>query len=364
MLLGALNLEQTKYLHWEDMSMLLGSVVRFPTPQREQLQRLATPATIDGVLRWNLKNLGEEGLGSDLYLDPHTKHYTGMQKVLKGWCAAIRWADKAMHSDFVHTAKGSPIYFECTDNFEDLRARFAPLTQRMRLSLGWDAHRVLTVVVDRGIFSAEVFDQVIKDPSLHLITWEKGYEVQPWDKSQVSGSYALERVRNKAGDVRLYHFEYRDQKWSKNAAMRQIVVEATNPKGVKVQVSVLSDDLTRPAQEILRLMFNRWVQENDFKYLDKHFGINQITSYRSIEYEELKGQLTDRQVPSQAYRQNKKQEQALIGQQGRVLRIQEQGKRQQAQRQERIQELQLQYPWQSSELRKLIRRESGPLDKR
>ena len=22
----------------------------------------------------------------------------------------------------------------------------------------------------------------------------------------------------------------------------------------------------------------RWVQENDFKYLDKHFGINQITS--------------------------------------------------------------------------------------
>ena len=26
-------------------------------------------------------------------------------------------------------------------------------------------------------------------------------------------------------------------------------------------------------------MFNRWLQENDFKYRDKHFGINQITSY-------------------------------------------------------------------------------------
>jgi hypothetical protein len=33
-------------------------------------------------------------------------------------------------------------------------------------------------------------------------------------------------------------------------------------------------------------MFNRWIQENDFKYLNKHFGINQLTSYRSTPYEQ------------------------------------------------------------------------------
>ena len=33
-------------------------------------------------------------------------------------------------------------------------------------------------------------------------------------------------------------------------------------------------------------MFGRWLQENDVKYLDKHFGINQITSYRVIEYDQ------------------------------------------------------------------------------
>jgi hypothetical protein len=47
-------------------------------------------------------------------------------------------------------------------------------------------------------------------------------------------------------------------------------------------------------------MFQRWLQENDFKYLDKHFGINQITSYRSIEYEKLKGHVADREVKSAA----------------------------------------------------------------
>jgi hypothetical protein len=37
---------------------------------------------------------------NDFYYDPHTAHYTGMQQVLKGWCAAIRWADKLINSDY------------------------------------------------------------------------------------------------------------------------------------------------------------------------------------------------------------------------------------------------------------------------
>jgi uncharacterized protein YukE len=45
-------------------------------------------------------------------------------------------------------------------------------------------------------------------------------------------------------------------------------------------------------------MFRRWLQENDFKYLDKHYGINQITSYASIAYEDLKTTLTDKQMVS------------------------------------------------------------------
>jgi len=32
----------------------------------------------------------------------------------------------------------------------------------------------------------------------------------------------------------------------------------------------------------VHLIFNRWIQENDFKYLDKHFGINQLTRKEQI----------------------------------------------------------------------------------
>lgn len=339
-LLGASNVEQTKYLNWEDLSLILGAVVRFPTTQREELQRLATPATVEAVLRWNLQQLGPAAEGTDLYLDPHTQHYTGMQPVLKGWCAALRRADKLLNSDFVHTAQGHPIYFECGDNYEDLRARFAPLIRRLRATLRWEPTRVLTFVVDRGIYGNEVFTQVLADPGVHLITWQKGYVAGPWDTAAVCGTYGLEKVRNNSRDVRLYQFSFIDGKSVEHEGLRQILVRATNPSGVIAQLAILTDDFTRPAAAVVRLIFSRWVQENDFKYLDKHFGINQITSYRSLPYEALRDGLSDRLVPSHAYVQKAKEGKVLLQRKSQVLAVSDQARRTEDERQRRIEELQ------------------------
>ena len=342
-LLGAVNIEQTKYLNWTDLGNLLGQTVRFPTPQRGQLTRLANPATIDAVLRWNYQQLASHPGDNDFYYDPHTTRYTGMQHVLKGWCANIRWADKIINSDYVHTSKGHPIYFECTDNYDDLRARFAPLIGRLRTSLQWDCERILTFVVDRGIYSNQIFNQVLADPAIHLITWEKGYQSTtdtPWETlsdehktAGTHGAHTFNRQRNNARDHRPYHFEYIDRPWAKNPAIRQIIVRATNPRGNTVQLSVLSDDTQRPAHETVRLIFNRWIQENDFKYLDKHFGINQLTSYRSTPYDQLRDQLTDRQVPNHAYVEKVKIGRVLDQRKARLLLADDKAQRDQIQRQ-------------------------------
>jgi hypothetical protein len=298
LLLGAQNIEQTKYLNWEDLELILGQVVRFPTPQREQLKALAADSgLIDELWRFNQKNLGS-ALGSDFYFDPHTKHYTGEQNVLKGWCPKIRSAAKVLHSDFIHTVQGAPIYFETTDNFVDLRQRFYGVIGRARQALHWPADIVPTYVVDRGCYGGEFFEKVTGDPTFHLITWEKGCRAEAWDPAKVMGRTTITRYRNDATDVRLYRFEYVERAWEKNPLLRQIMVRATDDKGRTIQVSILTDDLKRAAVEIIHLMFQRWLQENDFKYLDKHFGINQITTYRSIEYVKLKGLVEDREVKS------------------------------------------------------------------
>ncbi|MCI0419920.1 MAG: hypothetical protein L0312_11965 [Acidobacteria bacterium] len=60
LLLGALNIEQTKFLNWEDMSRLLGSVVRFPHPQRQELERVATEASFLALARFNARQIGAD----------------------------------------------------------------------------------------------------------------------------------------------------------------------------------------------------------------------------------------------------------------------------------------------------------------
>lgn len=301
LLLGAVNIEQTKLLDFEALGRLLGRTLRSRFPQRCQLKELAAATTTLEVLGFNAQMV-DAAQQRDFYFDPHTKHYTGQQPVLKGWCAALRWADKVLHSDCFHTVHGQPVYLDCADNYQDLRQRFAALQPQFRQAVGLPAGAVVTYILDRGIFSHEVFNQAIEAPDYHLITWEKNYQSGQWDPQKRAGEYVLERKRNHAQDRRLYRFEYMDQDWAKNPKMRQLIVQATNPQGHTVEVGVLTDDRHRAAAPIIHLIFNRWTQENDYKYLDQHFGIDQITSYASVPYQELKDQVEDKQVHSGAYK--------------------------------------------------------------
>ena len=111
----------------------------------------------------------------------------------------------------------------------------------------------------------------------------------------------IERSRNRANDKRIYHFEYIDEDWSRQVGMRRLRVRATNPQGRMVELAILTDDPDRAAIDIIRLMFQRWLQENDFKYQIKHFGLNQMVSYKVVPYEQCVKQLTDRQVESEVH---------------------------------------------------------------
>jgi len=335
LLLGAVNIEQTKWLDFEDLRRLLGRTLRSLFPQRTQLTELAAGQTARQLLSFNAQMVGAEKT-RDFYFDPHTKHYTGQQPVLKGWCARIRWADKVLHSDFFHTAAGQPVYLECADNYQDMRERFAALLPRFRQAVGLPAEAVVTFVMDRGIFSHEVFTTTLEAKDHHLITWEKNFQPGPWDPQRCSGQYTLERTRNHALDKRVYRFEYRDQDWAKNPKMRQLIVQATNPQQRTIQVGVLTDDRKRPGPEIIYLIFNRWIQENDFKYLDEHFGINQITSYAAVAYERLKDQVEQKQTKSGAYKAAEQKVAEIKSQLSKLLLSQHQHPRKSTRRIERI----------------------------
>jgi len=309
-LLGAINIEQTKLLDLHDLATLLGKTWSSLGLQRQQLTQLASTENVRRLVRLNAQQVDLDDC-DDFYYDPHGKHYTGLRNVLKGWCAAVRGVGKVLHMDFIHTPDGHPVYVEHLDNYEDLRARFFKITEQFRALVGIDPRRVLSIVVDRAIYSLDVFDQIIQSDSYHLITWQKGYQPVAWAQQPISDRFLLQRPRNHSTDLLSYRFEYIDRRWPRDERLRQLRVEATNPRGQTVQVGVLTDDCDRPAPEIITLIFNRWIQENDFRYLGNHFGINQITSYAVTAYKRLENQLQQRQMKSGQYKALEKERQTV-----------------------------------------------------
>lgn len=293
-LLGAQNIEQTKELHYSSLNTMLGHVIKHPSNQRMELKQIATTTNRDNILRFNGEMVNVKSR-SDFYYDPHTKHYTGQLKILDTWCPSVRLADKGINMDFIHTTDGYPAYFETTDNFYDLRERYSKNIKHFRSLMGFPEDKIITIIIDRGIFSTEVFKDVIQSPTEHIITWEKGYNHDKWNENVMYGSGCIIKKKNRCRDIRLVHYNYQDGIWDKDTGMRQIIVRVLDKNWkTLIEVSILTDDKTREAKEVVELMLKRWVQENDFKYLIKHFGINQITTYAFIDYKDMREKIEDK----------------------------------------------------------------------
>lgn len=337
-LLGAVNIEQTKLLDFKALTRLLGKAWSSLQPQRARLRELATPENLHQLVRLNAEQIDLDSC-TDFYYDPHDKPYTGMQKVLQGWCAPRREVAKTLHMDFIHTACGQPVYVKHTDNYEDLRRRYYPTLEEFRAAANLPRERPLTFTFDRGIYGYDVFKQIIDSDRYHIVTWQKGYREVAWQEQAITGSFVLQRARNNSTDLRTYRFEYIDQPWPRDERMRLLRVQATNPRERVVQVGILTDDGTREAERIITLIFSRWVQENDFKYLDNHYGINPITSYASTPYSQLTEQVQQRQVKSGTYKALERERQAVRVELKTLLLQEHQHPGQHAPRQARIDEL-------------------------
>jgi len=293
-LLGCQNIEQTKELNYSSLNRIIGKTHKTLHIQRIRLKDAATKSNIEHVLKFNSELL-KVNQQSDFYYDPHTKHYSGDLKILSTWCPSVRLADKGINMDYIHTVSGHPVYFNTNDNFYDLRERFISNINNFKTLVDFDKESILTFVIDRGIYSAEIFNKIIENPKTHIITWEKGYKKNKWDTNADYLTGAIVRKRNNSNDIRLVYYHYQENIWDKNSRMKQIIVRIFDKYwNVLIEVSVITDDKNRPTQEIIELMLCRWIQENDFKYMIKHFGINQITSYAFTNYKSLRDKIEDK----------------------------------------------------------------------
>lgn len=301
---GAVNIERSRLITAADLACFTGSVLAGSDPQRKALHRLASQETVIDVYKANARLVDDgPGRGRNFYYDPHSKKYNGMEKILKDWCGNIHGVAKLMHIDMIHSESGRPCFAQHYSPYYDLRERFFMTIEQFDALFEPGQRSGRLFVLDRGIYGLDALRRFERD---HVLTWEKGCKGDDWDDKKPDVVFQRTRARNHAGDLRLYRFECRQEPWQRDPRMRRILVRATNPKGRVLSVSILCSDPDISVERAVWLMFNRWVQENDFKYLDRHFGLSQLTSYASKAVAEEADQLRDMPVDSPEYRELKK----------------------------------------------------------
>ncbi len=287
-LLGAMNIEQSGRLDFHALDFLLDSKTISSTDYQRRLLRLLgsdEDNTIE-LLRANAAFIGLGEKENIYYYDPHGVKYTGMKNILKGWCGSIGKIDKVNYQDFMHTIDGFPVYFEIHDNYLDMRERLINELEYFSSEILHDSQKP-TMIVDRGIYGKEKMTE-LDSKGYGLVTWGKNYKKDAWDEEKKETAFKLERCKNNSKDIKIWNVRFiKDDTWNEIENYHRLIVRITPPNSKKeYEVPILSngkiDDLSA-----VTYMLTRWIQENDYGYLDRNFGINEITTYREHDYSKL-----------------------------------------------------------------------------
>lgn len=295
------------------MTLLFMALLRIKRPERLRTQRPVDLGRILGLdrapevktLRRKLSQLGNAKVGVQFmrelarrrlrsksrigffYLDGHVREYHGTAKLGKAYVTRRRLAAPAATDTWVNDAQGLPVFVVTHELNAGLTKMLEPIVDELQLLLG--TTRRFTMVFDRGGWSPALFARLIAR-GVDVLTYRKG-KTAPIALEQfhtVTATVAGTRVSYELHDTKVRLALYgHDQKelW-----LRQ-VTRLRDHSGVQTQVLTSREDL-RP-EEVLYRMFNRWRQENFFKYMRQEYALDALLEYGS---EELDPQL-DRPNP-------------------------------------------------------------------
>jgi len=304
-LLGAANIEQSMRLDFASLAQL--AEMDFLTSPRHQRSALKAGSTEYNRILLFRRNAAFVDADHQryFYYDPHSAPYTGMRRVLKGWCGSAGKITRVTYEDFIHDSSGNPVFFKSFDNYYDLRDRFDVTVAEFAQTLT-DPLRLPAFVIDRGIYGMEVLSRINHNGNI-LITWEKGYARNGWDTGLPVCNFRITRYRNNFQDTICCDFNCVRYPFDKIPGYDRIIVRASGAGKEDIEVSVLTNGRTLSTEETVTAIFSRWIQENDFLYGIRHFGINQITSYDFEDYGSLKESLIEKTVLSDEYLSQKLQ---------------------------------------------------------
>jgi hypothetical protein len=200
-----------------------------------------------------------------LYVDGHVKVYSGKRQVAEVYHSQRRLALPGVHSYFVGDQDGRPLLMLTEPLSPNLANAMPEIIAAIRRVVG---ARRFTVVFDRGGFDGKLFTW-LTEQRIGFITYQRG------DPKLPDHAFVRRETRFEGRPVKMRVAE--DGAWvNGRGPWRRIVVRGKDGHQVPILTNLGAGT---GSARIACLLFARWRQENLFKYLKAHHGLDQLVSY-------------------------------------------------------------------------------------
>jgi hypothetical protein len=200
-----------------------------------------------------------------LYVDGHVRVYHGVHKLPKTHVARMRLALPATTDYWVNDARGDPLFVLTAPANAGMVKMLPSVLAEARQVVG---ERRLTVVFDRGGFSYKLFAALLAS-GFDLLTYRKG----------AFRRLPRSRFKRRATAIEGRKVEYdladNNVRLTRGLSLRQVT--RLSPSGHQTPVLTSRRDLSDV--EVAFRMFERWRQENFFKYLREEYALDALVDY-------------------------------------------------------------------------------------
>ena len=208
------------------------------------------------------------------YIDGHFCPYSGGRPVPKAWNAKRRLVEPGQTDLYVHDASGRVLFFMNRPFNDQLVKGIPQLLTEIRAVAPRDQPIVL--VFDRGGYSGPLFRALTRE-GIGFITYLKGRSARRRVPAHRFGRrwWHVEDPATIQRPRRVVYRIYEKRTRIRGAGLVRTLVVADQD----AQVPVLTNCSAMGAATVVHLLKMRWRQENSFKYLSAHYGVEQLIQH-------------------------------------------------------------------------------------
>jgi hypothetical protein len=202
-------------------------------------------------------------------VDGHVRVYHGQHALPKAHVARMRISLPATSDYWVNDMAGDPLFVITAEANAGLVKMLPGILHQVRALVG---QRRVTVVFDRGGYSPNLFQQMLA-AGFDLLTYRKGrYPRIPRKRFQ-------ERRTRRDGRTMTYVLADQEVRLLQGKLrLRQVTRLMDNGH----QTPILTSRRDLPAAQVACRMFDRWRQENFFKYLREEYALDALVEYAAV----------------------------------------------------------------------------------